>query len=619
MNSRSTVHEYGGGDFCPLPNSNSVLTINHTSKNIKLLNHSDHASVDVTPSEDELFRYGDISTDPLDRGYLYAVREDHSIDIPSKVVNCVVAIPFPTSAASLENWNFSPVSSQTVLTNEEQNPSIMYSSPSVDPSGKLLCWMEWSHPNMPWNESSLYVGLLSPDGARVVSKLKIAGLMTLLFLSPPLYPYLQIASSLSLIPILSGGPQESVHHPRWVPSTRAADELCLIYISDKDNGWWNIHRTTLTLPSNLSSSSSSTLSDLSSVVLAHSPVLIADDYEFGRPQWNLGNKYFDFLVTKTENGDDSCRLVCMWHDQTHTMHAILCSPYQTHTVSTTHTAASDSATTTTDLTILPVPLVPASSPQSQPTKLTICNSLQVAGNSTLVILSGSAVVPLGVYRWDLSSPDSICLIQSSVPLDSVASIPSSYLSIPQHISFPTYSEDSGEGDAMSYGWFYPPTHPTHAPDGIPSSSFSTLPPLLVKCHGGPTGSTSTEYRLDIQYFTSRGIAVLDVDYSGSSGYGRQYRERLNQKWGIYDRKDCVFGVKYLVTRGLVDEQRVAIDGSSAGGYTTLAAIALEEEKVFTAATSAYGLPPFLLCCLTSAASSPSLPPSLFCAFSPCAS
>jgi hypothetical protein len=169
MNSRSTVHEYGGGDFCPIPSSNSVLTIDHNSKNIKLLNPDDQTSVDVTPPGDHLYRYGDLSIDPLNRGHIYAIREDHSVDIPSKVVNCVVAIPFPTSAT------FAPVTSQSILTNEEQDPSTMYSTPLVDPSGKFLCWMEWCHPNMPWNESALYVGLLSPDGGRVLSKLKIAG------------------------------------------------------------------------------------------------------------------------------------------------------------------------------------------------------------------------------------------------------------------------------------------------------------------------------------------------------------------------------------------------------------------------------------------------------------
>jgi dipeptidyl aminopeptidase/acylaminoacyl peptidase len=272
------------------------------------------------------------------------------------------------------------------------------------------------------------------------------------------------------------------------------------------------------------------------------------------------------------------------------MHAVLCSPYEAHALSSSsHSSDLKSpASTGHGLTILPVPLVPALSSQSQPTKLTSCSSLQVAEQSTLIILSGSPAAPMGIYRWDLlTSPDTISLLQSSIPLDSVASISSSYLSIPQHISFPTYSEDPSSGEVRSYGWYYPPTHPSYAPAGLAASSI-LLPPLLVKCHGGPTGSTSTEYRLDIQYFTSRGIAVLDVDYSGSSGYGREYRQRLSQKWGVYDRKDCVFGAKHLIATGLVDQHRVAIDGSSAGGYTTLAAITLEEEQVFTAATSAYG-------------------------------
>jgi hypothetical protein len=173
MNSRSTVHEYGGGDFCPTTDLNLVLSLDHSSQNIKQLSSQGLSSVDITPPDQKVFRYADLSLDPLRRGFIYAIREDHTIDTPSKVVNCIVAIPSPRS--SEDPWEPTAVSDQRVLVNEEQDPSTMYSTPLVDPSGRFLCWMEWSHPNMPWDEASIVVGLLSSDGGAILSRLRVAG------------------------------------------------------------------------------------------------------------------------------------------------------------------------------------------------------------------------------------------------------------------------------------------------------------------------------------------------------------------------------------------------------------------------------------------------------------
>jgi dipeptidyl aminopeptidase/acylaminoacyl peptidase len=113
------------------------------------------------------------------------------------------------------------------------------------------------------------------------------------------------------------------------------------------------------------------------------------------------------------------------------------------------------------------------------------------------------------------------------------------------------------------------------------------PPLIVRSHGGPTAATSNTLNLKIQYWTSRGFAVLDVNYGGSTGYGREYRQRLNGNWGIVDINDCVNGAKYLADRQLVDPERMAIVGGSAGGYTTLAALTFRD--VFKAGASYYGV------------------------------
>lgn len=150
-----------------------------------------------------------------------------------------------------------------------------------------------------------------------------------------------------------------------------------------------------------------------------------------------------------------------------------------------------------------------------------------------------------------------------------------YFSVPRPIVFPT------EAGLTAHGFFYPPQNPDYqAPD-------NELPPLIVKSHGGPTASATTALMLSVQYWTSRGFAVLDVNYGGSTGYGRQYRERLNRKWGIVDMDDCVNGARYLVDRGEVDGERLIITGGSAGGYTTLCALTFR--NAFKAGASHFGV------------------------------
>ena len=111
---------------------------------------------------------------------------------------------------------------------------------------------------------------------------------------------------------------------------------------------------------------------------------------------------------------------------------------------------------------------------------------------------------------------------------------------------------------------------------------------MVISHGGPTSASGTTLRYTVQYWTSRGFAILDVNYGGSTGYGREYRQRLNGNWGVVDVDDCCNGALYLVEKGLADEKRLAIHGGSAGGYTTLACLTFRND-VFKAGASHYGL------------------------------
>ncbi|HSE98900.1 MAG TPA: S9 family peptidase [Blastocatellia bacterium] len=183
---------------------------------------------------------------------------------------------------------------------------------------------------------------------------------------------------------------------------------------------------------------------------------------------------------------------------------------------------------------------------------------------------GSPVAPTSVVSLDLATGRAEVLRRSSsIEMDE------GYLSVPQPLEFPT------ESGLTAHGFFYAPKNRDF------SGPAGELPPLIVISHGGPTSAATTSLNLNIQYWTSRGIAVLDVNYGGSTGFGRAYRERLNGEWGVLDVDDCVNGARHLAERGLVDGDRLIIRGGSAGGYTTLAALTFRD--VFKAGASYYGI------------------------------
>jgi len=150
-----------------------------------------------------------------------------------------------------------------------------------------------------------------------------------------------------------------------------------------------------------------------------------------------------------------------------------------------------------------------------------------------------------------------------------------YISVAQPIIFPTTNNES------AHAFYYPPVNPEV------NSPVNTKPPLIVMCHGGPTGATESSLNLKIQYWTTRGFAVLDVNYRGSTGYGRRYRDALKGNWGIVDVDDVVMGATWLAEQGLVNPEAMIIRGSSAGGYTVLAALTFTDR--FAAGASLYGI------------------------------
>lgn len=201
-------------------------------------------------------------------------------------------------------------------------------------------------------------------------------------------------------------------------------------------------------------------------------------------------------------------------------------------------------------------------------------ALQASPDGAFVVaVAGSASRPPAVVRIDTGTAGggAVTALRSSreVPVEPA------YLSMPEAIEFPT------EDGLSAFALYYPPRNPDfEAPAG-------ELPPLIVRSHGGPTSQSNSVLNLGIQFWTSRGFAVVDVNYGGSTGYGRPYRERLRQRWGVVDLDDCANAATYLAESGRADRERLLIHGGSAGGYTTLCALTFRD--VFAAGASYFGV------------------------------
>lgn len=446
FNLRTRVHEYGGGAYTVF--EGDIYFIHFRDQ--RLYRQSPGGLPQpLTPAGN--YRYADFILDSQ-RSRLICVREDHTGGGEPR--SALVALPLSGG----ENG--------TILAEGQD----FYSSPCLSPDGRRLAFLAWNHPNMPWEESELWVAEIAADGRLSVPRL------------------------------IAGGRQESIFQPQWSPAGT------LHFISDR-SGWWNLYRFTDKIEA-----------------------LYPAQAEFGLPQWVFGLSTYAFiaeeeiLCTFTEN-DGFWRLARL-------------------------------NTTQKSLTIFDLPF-------------TDYHFLRTAGRMA-VFLAASPTQPLSLVRLNLESGGLEVLRRA---FDSA--LAPGFFSVPQPLAFPTTD------GLTAYGFFYPPLNPQFtAPAG-------ELPPLLVHSHGGPTSAVGADLNYSIQYWTSRGFAFLDVNYGGSTGYGRAYRQRLNAQWGIVDVDDCVNGARFLAERGLVDGKRMAIDGGSAGGFTTLAALTFRD--TFSAGASYFGV------------------------------
>jgi dipeptidyl aminopeptidase/acylaminoacyl peptidase len=453
FNVRTRVHEYGGGAY--IVDDDTVYFSNFADQRLYRTT-LDEAPRPITP--EGAFRYADAVCDRL-RDRLICVREDHSTN-NHEPVNTIVSVRLSPQDGTLD--------AGTVLASGND----FYAFPRLSPDGSRLCWIEWNHPNMPWDGTTLWVAAVNADGS----------------LGEPQY--------------IIGGEAESIFQPEWSPDGE------LYFVSDRTN-WWNLYRWNF--------------------ATATPEPLCPKASEFGLPLWVFGMTTYGFESAES--------LICTYSEDGVSKLARL------------HTR-------TLELTEIPTPY-------------TSISGIQVLGAS-VAFGAGSPTQPGAIAHLDLATGHITELRRSST-----LEIDAGYISVPQAVEFPT------SNGLTAHGFFYPPQNQDFAaPPG-------EKPPLLVKIHGGPTAATSATFSPSIQYWTSRGIAILDVNYGGSTGYGRDYRERLKGNWGIVDVDDCVNGAKYLAEQGLVDGNRLCIDGGSAGGYTTLAALAFRD--TFKAGASLYGV------------------------------
>jgi dipeptidyl aminopeptidase/acylaminoacyl peptidase len=456
LSARSKVHEYGGTPYLVADDMLYFCLQDDQRLYAQDLSVPDAIPRPLTPESD--YRFADFC---LDRKHqrLICVAENHAQ--PGEPENLLVSVPLDRSMAIqrlCEGADF-------------------YAYPRLDKHNKQLCWISWNHPDLPWDNTQLWLAELDADGHPVEPRL------------------------------LAGNGHESIVQPCWAPDNR------LYFVSDRDN-WWNLYRWA---PD----------SD-------HISALLPMAAEFATPLWVLGMSNYGFCEDGT--------LICSYTQQGSWQLATLPPGSQTlQPVSTDFTQISD---------------------------------LYCEGNRAWLV-GGSATRGAELAQLDTCERDTQPGQLSVLARSSSPAIQSGYLSRPQPVSFPT------SGGDIAHGFFYPPTNPGF------SGPTNGLPPLLVVCHGGPTGATGSALNLKIQYWASRGFAVLDVNYRGSTGYGRQYRQQLQGQWGIVDVEDVTAGARYLIEQQKVDPQKIAIRGSSAGGYTVLAALCFRD--MFKAGACLYGI------------------------------
>uniref|UniRef100_A0A915IKF2 Peptidase S9 prolyl oligopeptidase catalytic domain-containing protein n=1 Tax=Romanomermis culicivorax TaxID=13658 RepID=A0A915IKF2_ROMCU len=500
---RSRVHEYGGGSFLvhngvlyfsncsdsrlykqesfdarpvPLTEENDNFryadacfsNVRELNKNYYFLNHFANFSGEKigrfffqnVPKEESFRQLNSPKsrltphTLELCYGFIFCIREDHTAKnvLPT---NTVVSV------------NVSDGSQKVVVEGSD-----FYACPKISSDGLNLMWMQWSHPNMPWDDTEICIANLNENGSiQQGSERTIARKKDVNFMQPKFSP--------------TGKP---------------------FFICD-DTDWWNLYEY-----------------DESGNHHNVQPLL----KELGGPQWVFSADAYAF---DPKNSGD----VAVAFD------------YELGIVN-----------------------LKSELFYKQETGFTVHQYINFGRDGCIYCLASSSTKHPSIIRWNVANGETEVIKASCEPLDE------SLISVPEHIAFRTGSENE-----MAYGYFYAPKNPGY------KGRQKTAPPLVVMVHGGPTAACSPTLDIRKQYLTSRGVAILDVNYRGSTGYGKKFRSSLYKNWGIYDVEDCCNGALHLAKEQKVDPNQLAIRGGSAGGYTVLACLTFT--NVFKVGVSHYGI------------------------------
>jgi len=453
FNIRTRVHEYGGGAW--LLHNGAVFFSNFSDQHLYRQGLDEATPTQLTHDDGLRFANGCVDED---RNRIVCVIEDHRGE--GEAENFIGAIDLLSGDVT-----------------ELSKGHDFYAAPVISPNGKQLSFMSWDHPDMPWDETIIWLTTLNE-----------AGMPTELC---------QVAGG------KDGEQKISAQQPLFSPTGE------LFFISDV-SGWWNLYRQ----------SSAQSICPMNA--------------EFGGPHWGFGLHSYDFL-------NDS-QIVCNYGIGNVDQLAVL-------------------DTETGNLNNLDLPY-------------SDLGGVSLNGQ-TLTTGAASPTTFPELITVDLETGKHAVFKQSTT-----LTLDSAYYSVPETITFPTANEQ------IAHGFYYPPTNKDYT-GTVEDKNSQDAPPLVVMMHGGPTGATHSVLNLRTQFWTSRGFAVLDLNYRGSTGYGRDYRDKLIRQWGIVDVEDAVYGAEYLVQQRKADEDKLAIRGGSAGGYTTLSALTFT--NTFKAGASHFGV------------------------------
>ncbi|CDZ97872.1 Dipeptidyl aminopeptidase [Phaffia rhodozyma] len=482
FNARSRVHEYGGGAFHVIKETDEVFFINFSDSRV----YSVKPGGSPTPITKDLknTRYSSLKPHPLfstTHPYLLAIQEVHEdpVDV-SKVYNSLALIDVRSGETK-------------VL----QSGADFYSSPRWAPDGVSICWILWNHPNMPWEDTQLWTGQiegLGEVGAKVINSKRI-----------------------------TSGEETAVSQP-----TFSEDGKWLYFVWDK-TGFSILYRVKAGSDEKPELAMEKIKSDIVS------------------PAWRLDSSRYVLLSDKYALITPSIKSIMV--------------PHLLDLITKTSTP-------------IPSPFVVFSEIRRISSTSVLLVGLSATKPSRLAILTFPTSYDVPGVKFTT--------VKSSAVVDEKV-IPPGTFSEGKGLEFDIPGAGNDEGKTVNLNvLFYPPKNARYA-----GGNDGEKPPAIVSIHGGPTSQSLPGHQWRIQYYTSRGFAFVDVNYGGSSGYGRDYINRLRGNWGVVDVSDTIEAVKACTAQGLIDGKRVAIIGGSAGGFTVLAA--LTKSDVFAVGISSYGI------------------------------